>query len=104
QKADNTWAAGEFASKAPGMDWQAFFDGAGLAGQQSINIWHPGAAKGEAALVAKTPLPVWKDYLAFHAINHFSGSLSSLFSGERFNFYGKVLSGIPQQEPRWKRA
>ena len=104
QKADNTWAAGDFAVKAPGMDWQAFFDGAGLGGRQAINLWHPGAARGEAALVAKTPLPVWKDYLAFHAINHFSGTLPSLFADERFNFYGRIMTGTPQQEPRWKRA
>ena len=104
QKADNTWAAKDFDKKAHGMDWQAFFDGAGLSNQESINVWHPGAAKGEAALVASRPLAAWKDYLAFHTINHFSGSLSSAFSGERFNFYGKVLSGVPQQEPRWKRG
>ena len=104
QKADNTWAVADFDKKAHGMDWQAFFDGAGLSNQQSINVWHPGAAKGEAALVGSKPLAVWKDYLAFHAINHFSGSLSSVFSDEHFNFYGKVLSGVPQQEPRWKRG
>ena len=103
-KADNTWAVKDFDTKAKGMDWSAFFDGAGLAGQQSINVWHPGAMKGEAALVGSTPLPVWKDYLAFHQINHFSGSLSSVYADERFNFYGKVLSGVPQQEPRWKRG
>ncbi len=104
QKADNTWAMADFDKKAHGMDWQAFFDGAGLSGQQSINIWHPSAAKGESALVGSKPLAVWKDYLAFHTINHFSGALSSVFTEERFNFYGKVLSGVPQQEARWKRA
>ncbi len=103
-KADNAWAAKDFATKASGMDWAAYFDGAGLSSQASINVWHPGAVKGEAALVGKVPLAVWKDYLSFHTINHFSGTLSQAIADEHFNFYGKALSGVPQQEPRWKRA
>jgi len=103
-KADNTWAAKDFPKKAAGMDWSAFFDGAGLTGQESINVWHPGAVKGEAALVRSAPLAVWKDYLSFHTINHYSNTLSKKFADERFEFYAHTLSGVPEQEPRWKRA
>jgi putative endopeptidase len=103
-KADNTWTNREFASKARGMDWAAFFDGAGLSGQQSFDVWHAGAIKGEAALVGNIPLSVWKDYLSFHAINHFSNELPKAFSDAHFAFYGTVLSGTPEQQARWKRA
>ena len=30
--------------------------------------------------------------------------MPAAFEEENFNFYGKVLSGQPEQEPRWKRA
>jgi putative endopeptidase len=103
-KADNTWSKQDFAGKARGMDWNAFFDAAGLAGQQHFGVWHPAAVKGEAALVEATPLAVWKDYLSYHAVNHFSGYLPKAFADERFAFYGTVLSGTPQQRARWKRA
>ncbi|MBV8664989.1 MAG: M13 family metallopeptidase [Burkholderiaceae bacterium] len=103
-KADNLWTRQDFAKKAPGMDWNTFFEAAGLAGQQQLDVWHPGAVKGEAALVAATPLQVWKDYLSYHAVNHFSGVLSKAFADERFGFYGTTLSGTPQQRARWKRA
>jgi len=103
-KADNQWSKADFAAKAHGMDWNAFFDGAGLTSQEKFGVWHPGAVKGEAALVASTPLNVWKDYLTFHALNHFAAVLPKANADEDFAFNGTVLSGVPQQAPRWKRG
>ena len=103
-KANNPWARGDFAKKAPGLDWTAFFTAAGLQARPQFIVWHPGAVSGEAALVASQPLAVWKDYLAYLQINHYSGVLPKAFADERFAFYGTTLSGTPQQQARWKRA
>ncbi|HEY6108426.1 MAG TPA: M13 family metallopeptidase N-terminal domain-containing protein, partial [Gemmatimonadales bacterium] len=64
--ADHRWTRGDFAREAPGMDWAAFLDAAGLAHQDTIGVWQPGAITGLAALVASTPLETWKDYLCAH--------------------------------------
>jgi putative endopeptidase len=69
-----------------------------------IMVWHPGGITGEAALVGSQPLDVWKEYLRFHAIDRAAGLLPKAFADERFNFYGRALSGIPQQSERWKRG
>jgi putative endopeptidase len=103
-KGNNTWTLKDFATNAPGIDWPAFFKSAGLAGQNKFIVWHPSAAKGEAALVASADLASWKDYLAFHEINHFAPNLSKAFVDQRFEFYGKALTGTPEQSARWKRA
>ncbi|MDB5962864.1 MAG: peptidase [Massilia sp.] len=103
-KGNNSWNLKDFASNAPGMDWNAFFKAAGLSGQNKFIVWHPGAAKGEAALVGSGDLATWKDYLAFHQINHFGPNLSKAFVDQRFEFYGKALTGTPEQSARWKRA
>ncbi|TFW29596.1 M13 family metallopeptidase [Massilia horti] len=103
-KADNTWTVKDFSAKAPGIDWPAFFKAARLSGQDKFIVWHPSAVTGEAKLVADTDLATWKDYLAFHRLNHFSGVLPKAFVEQGFEFYGKALSGTPQQSPRWKRA
>jgi putative endopeptidase len=104
QKANNNWSRKDFAAKAPGIDWAAFFKSANLGGQDKFIVWHPTAVKGEAALVGSTDLATWKDFLAFHTINHFAPTLSKGFVDQRFEFYGKALSGTPQQSLRWKRA
>jgi len=104
QKANNTWMAKDFASKAPGMDWKVFLQSAGLGKQQKFIVYHPGAVKGAAVLVKDVPLQDWKDYLAFHTVNHFSPTLPKAFVDQRFEFYGKTLTGTPQLSPRWKRG
>ena len=55
-KADNTWRKADFAKKAPGLNWNAYFAGAGLAKQSSFIVWHPSAFKNTSALVASTPV------------------------------------------------
>ncbi|MFN3789867.1 M13 family metallopeptidase [Massilia sp.] len=104
QKANNPWTMKDFAARAPGMDWNAFMQGARLAGQDRFIAYHPGALRGAAEQVAATDLGTWKDYLAFHSLNQFAGTLPKAYSDLRFEFYGKGLTGSPQQSPRWKRA
>jgi putative endopeptidase len=104
QKANNVWTLADFESKAPGLDWRAYFAAAGLAGQRQFYVWQPSAFTGESALVASTPLATWKDWLAFHLLEQYGPYLSHPFAQETFDFEGKVLDGVPQQAPRWKRA
>jgi len=103
-KADNLWQRTDFPSKAPGLDWEEYFRGAGLNNIDSFDVWQPEAFTGEAALVQSAPLETWKDWLAFHLIEQYSGVLPKAFNDERFSFMGKVLSGAQQQRPRWQRG
>jgi putative endopeptidase len=78
--ADNVWTRADFAQRAPGMDWTAFFDAADLGRQQELVVWQPAAVTALAALVASQPLEVWKDYLRFHAIHDFADVLPRAFA------------------------
>lgn len=104
QKAHNRWPLAEFAARAPGLDWPSFFAGAGLSGRRDLFVWQPSAVVGTAALVGARPLEVWKDYLAFHAIDRRSPFLARAFVEESFAFHGKALTGAAQLRERWKRA
>jgi putative endopeptidase len=103
-KANNPWTRADFDRKAPGLDWATYFKAAGLDDQRSFIVWQPSAITGEAALVASEPIDLWRDYLQFRTLDHWSGLLPKAFVTERFNFYGKVLSGTQQLADRWKRA
>jgi len=104
QNANNVWTPADFEAKAPGLDWSAYLAAAGLARQQKFYVWQPSAFAGESALVASQPLDAWKDWLAFHLLEEYGPYLSQSFKQETFNFEGKVLVGVPQQQPRWQRA
>jgi putative endopeptidase len=99
-----TWARSEFAARAPGIDWDAFFDAARLGGEQRIIAWHADPVRGLSALVASEPLETWKDWLAFHTASQMTAVLPQAYDDLRFSFYGRTLSGQQQQRPRDRRA
>jgi len=103
-KANNPWKPADFAKKAPGIDWKAFFKSAELSGQPMVMVWHPTAIKGISALVGSEDIGLWKDYLTFRAIARYGGLLPKAFADESFNFNGKQLNGVRQQRPRNLRA
>jgi predicted metalloendopeptidase len=103
-KANNPWKRADFASKAPGLDWDAYFAAANLNDQQNFIAWHPHAIAGESALVASQPVAAWRDYLTYRLIEHFAPVLPKAFVDERFAFYGTTLNGTPKIRDRWKRA
>ncbi|MEP6474353.1 MAG: M13 family metallopeptidase [Gemmatimonadota bacterium] len=77
---DSLWSRADFARRAPGMDWNAFFTAAGLSGQEAFVAWQPGALVGVAALVASQPLEIWKDYLRVRLLDHFADVLPKGFA------------------------
>jgi len=103
-KANNTWRRAEFTTKAPGLDWDEYFKGAGLSRVESFIVWQPEAFLGESELVASVSLESWKDWLTFHLIEAHAGVLPKALALERFAFFGQELSGVQQQRPRWERG
>ena len=104
KKGDNHWTRAQFETLAPGLDWPAYFEAAGLARESAFVVWQPRAVTGLSALVAARPLETWKDYLTFHALEHVAAVLPAPFGEERFAFHGTVLAGVPQRREAWKRA
>jgi len=99
-----TWARTDFATRAPGIDWTAFFDAARLGGEERIVAWHAAPVRDISALVASEPLEVWKDWFAFHTASRVTAVLPQAYDDLRFSFYGQTLSGQQQQRPRDRRA
>jgi predicted metalloendopeptidase len=103
-KAAQVWSAGNFATKAPGLDWASFFDGAQLRQVQKFDAFHAGAIPKLAALVGSEPLDAWKDWLTFHQLNQNTAILPSKLDQLSFAFYGTELTGAEAARPRDKRA
>jgi putative endopeptidase len=100
--ADNIWTRADFVQRAPGIDWAAFFDAAGLAKQGDFGVWQPTAVTGVAALVASQPLETWKDYLRFHAIHDYADVLPRAFAEEALALRAATTAG--PQPSRAERA
>jgi putative endopeptidase len=98
------WTQADFARRAPGLDWPAFFEAAQLADKPKFNAYSAASIPRLAALVGSEPLESWKDWLAFHHINQNTSVLPSGLDQLNFAFYGTQLTGAEQQRPRDKRA
>ena len=104
-KAYNKVNLADMAKIAPNYDWATWLQTAGITGKTDyVIVSQPTYLKGFAELSNKTSLDTWKAYLAMHLVDSYSSYLSKAFVDQRFDFYGKTLSGVTQIEPRWKRG
>jgi predicted metalloendopeptidase len=103
-KQNNPWKRADFGTKAPGLDWDAYFQSAGLAEQRDFIVWQPSAVIGVSALVRNESIDVWKDYLRFHLLEHYASVLPKAVAAEHFAFYGTIMSGAQQMPDRNKEA
>jgi len=103
-KQNNPWKRTDFDVRAPGMDWEAYFRSAGLAGQLDFIVWQPSAVTGVSALVDAEGIDQWRDYLRFHLIEHYASVLPVAAAAEHFSFYGKILSGTQPAPNRAEAA
>ena len=102
-KTYNRMSIADLQRSAPGFDFAAYFKASGTA-VDSVVVGQPSAITGIAALIAATPLRVLKDQLIVRSLDSYADVLPRAFDAEQFHFFGTVLSGTPQQQPRWKRA
>src|SRR3546814_12175585 len=77
-KSATVWPKDDFAKKAPGIDWPAFFAAAKLDGAAKVAAYHPGAITGLSALVASHPLDTWKAWIDCPQINSHSHVLPTI--------------------------
>ncbi len=94
----------ELTARAPGYDWAAYFEAAGIPQTAPLLVAQPTAFAGEAKVWAETPLPVLKDHLLLRMLSSYARYLSKDFDDTRFAFYGTELTGAPEQQARWKRG
>ena len=55
-------------------------------------------------LLVEDRLGDWKDWLTWQVINSASSFLTAEVRAERFDFYGRILSGTPEDRELWKRG
>ncbi|MEI6666637.1 MAG: M13-type metalloendopeptidase [Acidobacteriota bacterium] len=104
QKMYNKMAVADLAAQFPGFDWVAWTGELKIASAPALIIGQPSYVKALAAAVNDWPVDRWKPYLESSLIRGYAPYLTKALVDARFEFYGKTLSGTPEQRPRWKRA
>src|SRR5207302_544811 len=90
-------------SLTPHFEWAAFLKDVGAPATQTINVAQPRFFQAVDSLLLTVPLQTWRAYLRWHAARHLSPWLSARFVDANFQFQ-RALTGVKQQQPRWKRC
>lgn len=88
----------------PTVDWDNFFvKTMGIATPEMVIVTTPNTVKQGSNLKAKMSEREIKDLYLWDIVSGAASALSDKFSNTNFEF-SKVMSGVTQQRPRWKRA
>ncbi|AWB66643.1 peptidase M13 [Saccharobesus litoralis] len=86
------------------FDWNLFAEQVGFAHADTVIVAQPSFFEGVGQLLISESIEVWQAYLTFHVINSKAKLLNKDLVDRHFAFHSKVISGIEQQKPRWKKA
>ncbi len=87
---------------APAYDWKAAFKLLNIPVTVPVNVSETEFVKTVNHQLQEAPVETWKTWLRWRAVNDRSQYLSAAFYDEWFRFERTVLSGVSQQQPRWK--
>ena len=100
----NPKSAAELRALAPGLPWDEGLASFGAPRQDFFVVAQPDAIQGLAQLFRATPVETWRAYLTFHYLDQMADVLPKAFDEARFDFFGRTISGQPEQLERWRRA
>ena len=94
----------KFASRTAPLNVDAFLQEVGSPAVATVNVASPAFFTALSQVLKTTDLATIRNYLRVKLIESQSMRLPRAFDQEYFDFYGRKLTGTPQQEPRWKRC
>ena len=91
---------------APGLDWAAWLEGveAPASVLDEVVVRQPDFLAALAQALDAVPIGDWGLWLAWRVLSGSAPYLGDDVADESFAFYGRTLTGAPEQKERWKRG
>lgn len=100
----NPYTLADLQAGYPSVEWKAFFPKTmEIEAPEQVIVTEPSAVRQAMNLMASLTDRELKDYYLWKYVSQAQGRLSDKFSDAAFEF-NKVMSGVQEQRPRWKRA
>ena len=94
----------ELQNTIPNLDWDRWSKTAMLEGIDNVIVGQPDYFAAVNEMLKEISIDEWKTYYQWHLISDSASFLNKALAEENFRFFQGVLSGVEEQEPRWKRA
>src|SRR5262249_36845221 len=89
---------------SPSFEWERFMSGVGIQAAVSLNVSEPEFVRQMQSILESTSLADLKVYLRWRGMNSAALFMPKRIDDEAFHFYGQILSGQKEQQPRWRRC
>lgn len=104
EKRYNKFQVSKLTELTPKFPWSVFFDAVGAKTITELNVVTPSYFEELEKIIDVTSVETWKQYLHFRLLDSSASLLPKAFVVAHFELHQKELAGIPEQQPRWKRA
>ena len=104
EKRYNLYQVSKLSELTPTFPWSIYFKAAGTPDLTEINVMTPSFFSSMEQILAETPIETWKHFLRFELLDSTAPLLPAAFVDAHFELHDKTISGIPEQQPRWKRG
>ncbi|MCW8857303.1 MAG: M13 family metallopeptidase, partial [Kangiella sp.] len=94
----------ELQNTIPNLDWNRWSKTAMLEGIDNVIVGQPDYFAAVNDMLKEISIDDWKTYYQWHLISDSASFLNKALAEENFRFFQGVLSGVEEQEPRWKRG
>ena len=103
-KTYNPTPAEELPKRYPGMDWAGWLATLNVSVSTRPVVSQPSYVEALGRQLQTAPIERWKQSLKAALIDRFAPYLGGPFEEAEFAFRGRVLDGLEQNQPRWRRA
>jgi putative endopeptidase len=88
----------------PGFCWDTYFETLGCADLKELSVSQEEPIRKSIEIMNTARIEDLRYYMQWRVLSAASSYMSDEFVTERFNFFGRVMSGRTEETPRWKRA
>jgi len=105
-KTYNAHTFDEAKALAPQFPWDVWLSGleAPDGSFAKVIVRQPSFVTALGAAIESVDLDDWRAWLTWHVLSEFAALLPQVFVDEDFDFFGRTLSGQPENKERWKRG
>jgi putative endopeptidase len=92
----------ELQASTPSFDWTRYIAARGAPAFDRLNNSQPKVMERFGRLLTETPLEDIRQYLRWHLVHSAATMLPQAFGDADFEFFGRVLLGQREPQPRWR--
>jgi predicted metalloendopeptidase len=104
QKLYNLYPRAKLQTATDRIDWDGYLASSRVSDLDQMVIAQPSYVTALGNLLAEIPLDDWKSYFAFRLLDGMAPYLSDAFVQTRFDFSGRLVTGLEELPPRWQRG